>query len=251
MEVAAFTGVAVETYELSPILLTSNDPDYVPDTSVTGRGQVSWNGVFEWLEEIDEEGDLASNNLDAESYQAAMNGLSSVLSIENNFEQQSTSAYYISRPLGFESAESYASHNFVVTDAEYLGDRNALVHSFGQTANGKVGRVSENTIGFSEGTYAADMEAWLSLSPESVQEDVYSMRIPVTSDRVKQYAFSIIADQDYAAFAGMFGANSNSAAQAIVNAASGYYIRPPDGERTSPGHKDYDEINFVIPVEPI
>ena len=77
----------------------------------------------------------------------------------------------------------------------------------------------------------------------------HPLQIPALSDSVRHYAFSVIADQDYATSAGAFGANSNSAAHAIVYAASCQHLAPPDGERTSPGYKDYDEINFVIPVE--
>ena len=44
--------------------------------------------------------------------------------------------------------------------------------------------------------------------------------------------------------AGIFGANSNSAAQAIANAAANMEILIPNTGRTSPGSGSYDEIEF-------
>jgi len=50
-EVAAFTGIAVETYALAPVELANADPDFMPDA--LGRGQFTWEGVFGWIEDTD------------------------------------------------------------------------------------------------------------------------------------------------------------------------------------------------------
>jgi len=167
----------------------------------------------------------------------------------NNPAAQSKYSYYVSRPLGMPGLEDRASHNFVVTDASYSGDPNAIIHSYGKTANGRVGRVDENTTEFSDGTHETDLQHWISLGTTSPDLGVYALQIPATSERVRSFAFSLIADQDYAALGGIFGANSNSAAQAIVRASTCIIIPPPDGERISPGNSDADEINFVIPLD--
>lgn len=155
-------------------------------------------------------------------------------------------AYYLSRPVDWWLLKQSQSHNFIVTDARFIGDPDALVHSYGLTEAGTLGRVTENTTGFSEDTHQSDWDAWRSLGMGTPQIGVYATLIPASSEDVRKLAFSLIADVDYAAVAGSFGANSNSAAQAIVNAATCQISPPPDGDRNSQGWENASDIHFVI-----
>jgi len=190
---------------------------------------------------------LAENQ---EEYQIALDELGSEFSAITQLPAAGEKrAFYVSRPLGMKVLGKWASHNFVVTDADYLGDPNAMVHSYGKTINGKVGRVDENTIGFSDGTHAEDIRYWQSLGT-TPDPGVNAIQIPALSTTVREYAFSLIANQRYSPVGAELGANSNSAAHAIVHASTcQQYIIPPDGNRTSPGYKDYDEMEFVIPTD--
>jgi RHS repeat-associated protein len=149
-------------------------------------------------------------------------------------------SYLVSRPLdGFGGA----SHNFVVTNADYLGDPAATVFSYGMNASGNVGRVTGSTTGFSRGTHSADQAFWGGLGGPSA--NVSAINAP--DSRVAGYANSLIENQDYAAFAGPFGANSNSAAQAIANRAAGGRVNTPGGWRLSPGAGSAGQIQFNKP----
>lgn len=92
----------------------------------------------------------------------------------------------------------------------------------------------------------ADIDAWRGLASGN-SNGIYAMRMPALSETVRLYASSMVEDQDYSIWGGITGANSNSAAQAVVDAAALQKVSPPDGARTSPGHKDANEINFVNP----
>ena len=159
-EMGEFAGVARQTYVVSGGEYASNG-ELMP--AGPGGGNFTWGEMFGWLDSIDEENKMSDYNLDDTKYQAALNGIGIVMAIANNSDKQTKFSYYVSRPLQMDFAGKFASHNFVVTDAEYLGDPNALVHSFGVTANGKLGRVDENSTGFSEGTHQDDIDAWKSL----------------------------------------------------------------------------------------
>ncbi len=65
---------------------------------------------------------------------------------------------------------------------------------------------------------------------------------------VDTYSNALIENQDYAAFAGPFGANSNSAAQAIANRSAQDYVPTPGGYRVSPGAGSWQEIQFTIQI---
>ena len=79
---------------------------------------------------------------------------------------QDFDAYIVSRPLNGDNR--FSSHNFIVTDADYIGDPNANVYSYGHSRYGNVGRVDETTQGFSEVTYAAEVKSGFSCKSESV-----------------------------------------------------------------------------------
>jgi RHS repeat-associated protein len=150
-------------------------------------------------------------------------------------------AFLVSRPTDFYDK---ARHNFVVTRARYLGDPEAAIHSFGMNRDGKVGAVDDSTLGTSQGTYAADVAFWKGLSgPAAGNPNL--VRIPASSARVESFANALIENQDYSLAAGAFGANSNSAAQAIANRAAGFALPVPGG-RWSVGARSWREIQFAI-----
>gem|GEM_PF-2751524 len=150
-------------------------------------------------------------------------------------------SYLASRPLGGDS--EWFSHNFIVTDAEYIGDPNANIVSYGNNAQGRVGRVNEKTTGFSERTYARDKAAWEGLKG-SAANNPNLVGIPASSSAVRSAAAALIENQDYSAISGPFGANSNSAAQAVANRAAGFPLAIPGAPRIAPGAWSWREIQF-------
>ena len=147
-------------------------------------------------------------------------------------------SYLASRPLGGDS--KYFSHNYIAVNADYIGDPDATIYSYGKNAKSKVGRVDINTTGFSKGTHQTDIKHWNSLGPKSR----YVSSIPASDAKVEATANSLIENQRYSAVSGPFGANSNSAAQAVANESAGKNVPTPDGKRVSPGAGSWDEIEF-------
>ncbi|MEK6776078.1 MAG: RHS repeat-associated core domain-containing protein, partial [bacterium] len=155
-------------------------------------------------------------------------------------------SYLMGRGLQMGSLGNYVSHNYIASNAQYIGDPNATIHSYGQNNAGNVGRVDQNTTGFSSTTHAADVAHWLSLSNNNYcttsSPDVSP--IPASDADVDRTATSVIEDQDYSAVAGPFGANSNSGAQAVANRAAGRTVPTPGRGRISPGAGSAGEIRF-------
>ena len=155
---------------------------------------------------------------------------------------QGEKSYIVSRPLG--GGSEWLSHNFIVIGADFIGDPNATVTSHGSNAQGYVGRVDESTTGFSEGTYASDRAVWEAFMGESFNNPNL-VEIPSSSAEVWAAAEALIENTDYAAFAGPFGANSNSASQAIGNRAAGFPLGVPGWpSRVAPGAWSWREIQF-------
>lgn len=151
--------------------------------------------------------------------------------------------YLVSRPLSFTSK---ASHNFVVTDAAYLGDPNADVFSYGKNNDGKTGRVDESTRGFSEGTSEADQEFWRDLASDSScntsNENV--SRIPASDEVVRELAESLRPNTVYSPLPLLWETNSNSAASAIANQAAESVVPINSDGRLSPGAGRAKNIKF-------
>ena len=145
------------------------------------------------------------------------------------------------RPLGDNPKSRYA-HMFVVSNAAYLGDPAATVYSYGATDSGYLGRVGNNTQNdFSKTTHQSDIDAWLSLAnPNSTAS---ATPIPASDSAVDVAANALMENLDYAASAGLFGANSNSAAQAVANEAAGRPVAAP-GPRKPHGAGSSGKIGF-------
>jgi uncharacterized protein RhaS with RHS repeats len=153
-------------------------------------------------------------------------------------------SYLVSRPLGGDNPAF--THNFIVVNAKYIGDPSATVYSYGNNNSGYVGRVDEYTEGFSTGTLEMDRNIWRSMREGSTETQDNIVRIPTPDSVVKLYAEALTEDQDYSAISGPIGANSNSAAQAVANAAANRKLPTPGKGRISPGAGSWDEINFDI-----
>ncbi|MEL4287464.1 RHS repeat-associated core domain-containing protein [Shewanella xiamenensis] len=148
-------------------------------------------------------------------------------------------SYLVSRPLSFTSK---ANHNFIVYNAESLGDPNATVRSFGDVGNDTMGEVNANTTGFSEGTLQTDTAKWQSLSGEG--SDATFRKIEATDAAVEKIADSLQGGQEYSAIPELQGGvNSNTAAGAIAQKADGGYPFVNNGV-SQPGSTVTERVKF-------
>lgn len=158
-------------------------------------------------------------------------------------------SYLVSRPLTFYDG---ASHNFVVTDANYLGDPSANVVSYGKNKDGNTGRVDEFTKGFSEGTSVADREYWLGLgdglSCEVPVNNANVSLIPATDEVVRNVANSMLENTRYSPIPFGSRTNSNSAASAVANKAAGQKVPVNSDGRQVPGARKAPNIEFREPT---
>ncbi len=148
--------------------------------------------------------------------------------------------YLVGRPLeGFE----FAGHMFIVTGANYIGDPNATVYSYGRsnaskkhgrnTIYGLTGRVDETTEGLSAGTEASDRRFWNNMkgAVDCKIHHPYAVPIAASDTVVEGWANNLVPTIKYflpTPFLGRLDAvNSNSAAQAVANRASGFDVNQP------------------------
>lgn len=162
----------------------------------------------------------------------------------SRFDPNGEDSFLVSRPL--KSASSRA-HLFIVTYASGPGDRRGRVRSFGELPNGNMGEVQLNTTGSrSEGTKLRDTAMWYSLTDPAQAEtaaDVVFVQIDAPDDAVAATADALMPNQGYSLSIGVRGVNSNSAAVAVAETASGQDVRAP-GDRPAPGAEDSDMVDF-------
>jgi uncharacterized protein RhaS with RHS repeats len=177
-------------------------------------------------------------------------GLNTYSYVENNplywIDLYGLESYLVGRSLSF---TRLGAHNFIVSNANYVGDFNASIYSFGNNNSGNTGRVDQNTRGFSSTTSADDEKYWGGLSTTLCSVvDSNASQIPAADSIVDQFANSLIENTDYAAFGGIFGTNSNSAASAVANSAAGVPVPIPGPTyRLSPGARNANQIQFRRP----
>ena len=153
-------------------------------------------------------------------------------------------SYHVSRRLNLRVFGNFGSHNYIVSFADYVGDPNANVHSFGMNNEGLLGKVDNTTKGFSGDTYKDDVKHWRNLANNSCSmsngsatelNDVDDWDVEYLSNSlIENNPYSIIGD-----------VNSNSAAQAIANRATGKNI--PISQpfyRASPSYSNWRKIKF-------
>jgi len=149
-------------------------------------------------------------------------------------------SFLVSRPLSFTNK---ANHNFIVVNADYLGDPNATIYSFGDSGNDALGRVTSATQGFSEETLEHDTAAWKSVSDNGSATTL--REIDASDARVEGLAKGVVSGQEYSAIPALQGgANSNSAAGAIAQAADGGSTAVDNGI-AQPGSAQADRVMIM------
>ena len=149
-------------------------------------------------------------------------------------------SYLVSRPLSF---TKFGNHNFVVTNADYLGDPDATIYSFGDIGNDTMGRVTKDTKGFSKGTFASDYSDWTSL--RSKNKSVTYRKIDADDETVDQIAGRVETGLQYNLVPEIQGGvNSNTAAGAIAKKADGGLTRVQNW-KLQPGNRVTDRIKFL------
>ena len=149
-------------------------------------------------------------------------------------------SYLVSRPL--EISDKF-NHNFIVHHAEYLGDPNARVRSFGDVGDDTTGEVNEDTEGFSNGTKATDKYRWESLS-EGDNSGVTFRPIDATDEKVESLADGVVGGQEYSLKPEWQGGiNSNSAAGAVAHRADGGSSHVENGI-SQPGASVHDRVEI-------
>jgi RHS repeat-associated protein len=150
-------------------------------------------------------------------------------------------SYLASRPLQMTDA---ASHNYIATNADYVGDPDATIYSYGDRGDGITGRVTSDTQGPAAGTYDADVKHWKSLSLDLAEKS--ASKIDATDAEVADAAEAVLENKPYAYVPALTkdSTNSNSAASAVANKAAGSPVPVPDGNRVSPGAEKADRVEF-------
>ncbi len=160
-------------------------------------------------------------------------------------------SYLVSRPLDAPMAGAVANHNFIVHHADYPGDPNGTVRSFGNTGNGLMGEVTPNTTGPSSSTFATDRAAWEGLGDNSSKT---TFRVINADDSVvKSNADSVSSSFKYSYTPEVTGGyNSNTAAGAVAQESDGGSPRIENG-RMQPGasQERVDSARQNVLSEPI
>ena len=158
-------------------------------------------------------------------------GLNTYAYVENNpaiwIDSFGLDSFLASRP-----SIHGARHMFIV----YGADKNGIggtVRSFGKQNNGGLGEVNLSTSGFSRGTYQKDLDFW-----RDKEEGLAYVPIPASDDEVRCAADNFRPEWRYTyppiewypiPTSGHATMNSNTAAQAIANAAAQQKVNPPPG----------------------
>ena len=154
-------------------------------------------------------------------------------------------SYLVSRPLSWGPAGAIFNHMFIVTNANYIGDPNATVYSYGRLENGNLGNVRNAKNSESIETYENDKKFWEDLIDQNCNPNSRINPLPVTlidapDEAVNTFANRVIENHTYTP-----RTNSNSAAQAVAERALGKPVSlPPDGKWT-PGTMNTDRVGFL------
>ncbi len=163
------------------------------------------------------------------------------------FDSMGLDSYLVCRPsrAGKGGLGHFLSHCFVANDADFPGDPDARIFSFGPGPEGLLDRNSNYARDAGYWESVAQQQCPLDLADDGVVEDVAFTRSPRTDDDISRNFEDFLADQDYAALAWYFGSNSNSAAFAIVNRDPGPETpAPPSNGRINIGADNWPRINF-------
>jgi len=148
-------------------------------------------------------------------------------------------SYLVSRKLNM---PINGNHNFIVSNANSLGDPKATVSSFGDVGNDTMGQVFKNTKGFSEGTFDTDTKAWEGL--KNGNQSVTYRKINAKDSAVNDLVKRVDEGLEYSAIPELQGGvNSNTAAGAVAKKADGGSSSVNNGSR-QPGSSVTNRIKF-------
>nr|WP_281290949.1 RHS repeat-associated core domain-containing protein [Pseudoalteromonas rhizosphaerae] len=159
----------------------------------------------------------------------------------NKIDPTGETSYLVSLPLTKQQAVKkhpgrlWPNHNFIVANAESLGEKNATIISFGQNDSGKVGRV------FGE-VQDADRNHWLSLGKKDSGSSY--RQIDASDSAVEALADSLVENNEYnyvPEWQG--GANSNSGAGAVAQGSDGGIPFVNNG-KPQPGSTVTNRVSF-------
>jgi hypothetical protein len=136
-----------------------------------------------------------------------------------------------------------ANHNFVVVNADFIGDPNADIYSFGDIGNGTMGSVNNVSAGPAANTFANDVAAWRSLA--SGNPDVTYRLLNASDITVELNARSVVSGVSaYNLIPGLQGGtNSNSAAGAVATRSDGGMPRV-NNTALQPGNRQHSRVQF-------
>jgi hypothetical protein len=147
----------------------------------------------------------------------------------------------VSRPIDNAVIGKVANHNFIVSNADFVGDKNATVHSYGNNGEGIMGKVTDKTPGTSSTTEATDRAAWEALNSDTKNLGDHITQIIGNDSDVDNAANSVVENKEYS----YTGVNSNSAASAVADKAQGSQVELPSNLRASPGNGNRDKVEFT------
>jgi RHS repeat-associated protein len=151
-------------------------------------------------------------------------------------------SFLVSRPLN-SVLGVVANHNFIVSNARYIGDPNATIFSFGNTGNGTMGSVNNVDTGPAANTFEQDVAAWQSLA--SGNSDVTYRFIRASDISVEVNAKQVVSGASvYTYIPGLQGGtNSNSAAGAVATRSDGG-IAWVNNNALQPGRHQHGRVTF-------
>tara|TARA_R110002020_G_scaffold475159_1_gene708916 strand:- start:677 stop:1240 length:564 start_codon:yes stop_codon:yes gene_type:complete len=128
-------------------------------------------------------------------------------------------SFLVSRPLNKRHAikshpgSFWPNHNFIVIYADYPGDKNATIISYGRTDSGNMGRVYHDV-------HIADRNHWLSL--RNAETGATYREIDAADSTVEKLANSLVENNEYNYIPELQGGvNSNTGAGAVAQGSDG------------------------------
>jgi len=115
----------------------------------------------------------------------------------NKFDPFGEDSFVVARRLDSAFGKLSIGHAFVVTNAQFIGDPNATVHSFGKLINGNMGNITDSTRAATIGksTFKSDRNAWLALS-RTTSDNISQINAPDAD--VDNVVASILENRPYA-----------------------------------------------------
>jgi hypothetical protein len=161
-------------------------------------------------------------------------------------------SYLVSRPLDDPRISSFG-HAYIVIGANYIGDPEAIVISFGELENGSTGNVSDETRASERSITAnsTDRRHWTGLSEQNDGNEFSRIDAKDSTVTAVVGAFEETGDYDPIPGPDLFGGapatNSNSSAIAVANQStetSGGEETAVPSARPLPGRNESGRVTF-------